>query len=106
MSSDVPALLITGAFDAVTPPSQADKAAKTFRTAKSCDSLVSVMTSSPRSDCGRQIVGDFLSRPDSYAPAAPTRDVAAHLRELLPSRPGFRRSTRIRSSPRLRSGSC
>jgi len=65
-SSDVPALLITGTFDAVTPPSQADEAAKTLPHGKVVrfpglghDVLIA-------SDCGRQIVADFLSRPDSY----------------------------------------
>jgi pimeloyl-ACP methyl ester carboxylesterase len=65
-SSDVPVLLITGTFDAVTPPSQADEAAKTLPHGKVVrfpglghDVFIA-------SDCGRQIVADFLSRPDSY----------------------------------------
>jgi pimeloyl-ACP methyl ester carboxylesterase len=65
-SSDVPALLITGTFDAVTPPSQAAEAAKTLRHGKVVrfpglghDVFIA-------SDCGRRIVADFLSRPDSY----------------------------------------
>jgi pimeloyl-ACP methyl ester carboxylesterase len=64
-SSDVPVLLITGTFDAVTPPSQADEAAKTLPHGKVVrfpglghDVFIA-------SDCGRQIVADFLSRPDS-----------------------------------------
>jgi pimeloyl-ACP methyl ester carboxylesterase len=64
--SDVPALLITGTFDAVTPPNQADEAAKTLPRSKVVrfpglghDVFIA-------SDCGRQIVADFLSRPDSY----------------------------------------
>jgi pimeloyl-ACP methyl ester carboxylesterase len=65
-SSDVPALLITGTFDAATPPSQADEAAKTLPNGKVVrfpglghDVFIA-------SDCARQIVADFLSRPDSY----------------------------------------
>jgi pimeloyl-ACP methyl ester carboxylesterase len=65
-NSDVPALLITGTFDAVTPPSQADEAAKTLRHGKVVrfpglghDVFIA-------SDCGRRIVADFLSRPDTY----------------------------------------
>jgi pimeloyl-ACP methyl ester carboxylesterase len=65
-SSGVPVLLMTGTFDAVTPPSQADEAAKTLPHGKVVrfpglghDVFIA-------SDCGRQIVADFLSRPDSY----------------------------------------
>jgi hypothetical protein len=54
-SSDVPALLITGTFDAVTPPSQAAEAAKTLRHGKVVrfpglghDVFIA-------SDCGRRI---------------------------------------------------
>jgi pimeloyl-ACP methyl ester carboxylesterase len=65
-SSDVPVLLMAGTFDAVTPPSQAEEAAKTLPHGKVVrfpgighDVFIA-------SDCGRQIVADFLSRPDSY----------------------------------------
>lgn len=57
---------MAGTFDAVTPPSQADEAAKTLPHGKVVrfpgighDVFIA-------SDCGRQIVADFLSRPDSY----------------------------------------
>jgi pimeloyl-ACP methyl ester carboxylesterase len=65
-SSDVPALLITGTFDAVTPPSQADEAAKTLPHGKVVRFPGLGHDVFSASDCGRQIVADFLSRPDSY----------------------------------------
>jgi pimeloyl-ACP methyl ester carboxylesterase len=64
--SDVPALLITGTFDAVTPPSQADEAAKTLPHGKVVRFPGLGHDVFTASDCGRQIVADFLSRPDSY----------------------------------------
>jgi pimeloyl-ACP methyl ester carboxylesterase len=65
-SSDVPALLITGTFDAVTPPNQADEAAATLPQGKVVRFPGLGHDVFAASDCGRQIVADFLSRPDSY----------------------------------------
>ena len=65
-SSDVPALLITGTLDAVTPPSQADEAAQTLRHGKMVRFPGLGHDVFSASDCGRQIVADFLSRPDGY----------------------------------------
>ena len=64
--SDVPALLITGALDAVTPPSQADEAAKTLPHGKVVRFPGLGQDVFSASDCGRRIVADFLSRPGSY----------------------------------------
>jgi pimeloyl-ACP methyl ester carboxylesterase len=65
-SSDVPALLITGSFDAVTPPSQADAAAKTLPQGKVVRFPGLGHDVYSASDCARQIVADFLSRPVGY----------------------------------------
>ena len=65
-SSDVPVLLITGTFDAVAPPSQADEAAKTLPHGKVVRFPGLGHDVYIASECGRQIVADFLSRPDSY----------------------------------------
>jgi pimeloyl-ACP methyl ester carboxylesterase len=64
--SNVPVLLLTGTFDAVTPPSQAHEAAATLphsRVVRFPGLGHDVLAAS---DCGRQIMADFLNRPDGY----------------------------------------
>ncbi|MFC9790446.1 alpha/beta hydrolase [Rhodococcus sp. NPDC127528] len=64
--SDVPALLMAGTFDAVTPPSQADEAARTL--------TKSAVVRFPGlghdvlgvSDCARTVMLNFLDHPDGY----------------------------------------
>ncbi|TQF69287.1 alpha/beta hydrolase [Rhodococcus spelaei] len=64
--SDVPALLMAGTFDAVTPPSQADEAATTLprstvvRFPGLGHDVLGV------SDCARTVMLDFLDHPDGY----------------------------------------
>lgn len=64
--SDVPALLLTGTLDAVTPPSQADLAAEGFpngRVVRITGSGHDVLNGSP---CAQQITLDFLDDPAGY----------------------------------------
>ena len=62
---NVPVLLLTGTFDAVTPPSQADEAAATpARRVVRFPGLGHDIVGS--SGCGRQIMADFLNRPEGY----------------------------------------
>jgi pimeloyl-ACP methyl ester carboxylesterase len=64
--SDVPALLLAGTLDAVTPPSQADLAAqglpngRVVRIAGSGHDVIS------RSTCAQRILVDFLDDPTGY----------------------------------------
>ena len=64
--SNVPVLSLTGTFDAVTPPSQADEAAATLSHSRVVrfPGLGHDVVSA--SDCGRQIMAEFLNRPDRY----------------------------------------
>jgi pimeloyl-ACP methyl ester carboxylesterase len=64
--SEVPALLLAGALDAVTPPSQAELAARTLphgRVVRFADSGHDVLS---RSVCAQHIVVDFLDDPTGY----------------------------------------
>ena len=64
--SDIPALLLTGTLDAVTPPSQADLAAEGFpngRVVRIAGSGHNALSSSP---CAQQITLDFLNEPTGY----------------------------------------
>ena len=57
---------MAGTFDAVTPPSQADLAASTLpnsRVVRFSGLGHDVLSAS---DCGRRVMADFLTRPDSY----------------------------------------
>lgn len=67
--SDVPVLVMTGTLDAVTPPSQADLAAKTLSRSRVVrfgglghDVLAS-------SDCAMAMLTEFLERPEGYSTA-------------------------------------
>lgn len=63
---DVPVLLMTGTLDAVTPPSRADEAAATLphgRVVRFPGLGHDVLSTS---DCARQIMADFLNRPDNF----------------------------------------
>ena len=64
--SNVPVQSLTGTFDAVTPPSQADEAAATLSHSRVVrfPGLGHDVVSA--SDCGRQIMAEFLNRPDRY----------------------------------------
>lgn len=64
--SEVPALLLTGTLDSVTPPSQADLAAEGFpngRVVRIAGSGHNALSSSP---CAQQITLDFLNDPTGY----------------------------------------
>ena len=64
--SDIPALLLTGTLDSVTPPSQADLAAEGFpngRVVRIAGSGHNALRSSP---CAQQITLDFLNDPTGY----------------------------------------
>jgi pimeloyl-ACP methyl ester carboxylesterase len=64
--SEVPALLLTGTLDSVTPPSQADLAAEGFpngRVVRIAGSGHNALSSSP---CAQQITLDFLDDPTGY----------------------------------------
>jgi pimeloyl-ACP methyl ester carboxylesterase len=64
--SDVPVLLMAGTFDAVTPPSQAEVAARTLPNSKVVRFPGLGHDVYSASDCGRRVMADFLIRPDSY----------------------------------------
>jgi pimeloyl-ACP methyl ester carboxylesterase len=64
--SNVPVLLLTGTFDAVTPPSQADEAAATLPHSRVVRFPGLGHDVVAASECGRQIMADFLNRPDGY----------------------------------------
>lgn len=64
--SDVPVLLLAGTFDAITEPSQADDAAATLTRSDVVRFPAIGHDVYAESDCGRAVVADFLSRPDSY----------------------------------------
>jgi pimeloyl-ACP methyl ester carboxylesterase len=66
VQSDIPVLLLAGTFDAITQPSQADDAAATLRNGRVVRFPGIGHDVYMESDCGRAIVADFLSRPDSY----------------------------------------
>ena len=66
VSSDIPVLLITGTFDAITEPSQADDAAATLTHSRVVRFPGIGHDVYMESECGRTVVADFLSRPDSY----------------------------------------
>jgi pimeloyl-ACP methyl ester carboxylesterase len=64
--SDIPALLLAGTLDAVTPPSQADVAAEGFpnaRVVRIAGSGHDVLSASP---CAQRITVDFLDDPRGY----------------------------------------
>jgi pimeloyl-ACP methyl ester carboxylesterase len=64
--SEIPALLLTGTLDSVTPPSQADLAAEGFpngRVVRIAGSGHNALSSSP---CAQQITLDFLNDPTGY----------------------------------------
>ena len=64
--SDVPVLLRAGTVDAVTPPSQADLAASTLPNSRVVRFPGLGHDVLSASDCGRRVMADFLTRPDSY----------------------------------------
>jgi len=64
--SGVPVLLLNGTLDAVTPPSQADEAAATLPHARVVRFRGLGHDVLPTSDCARQIVAEFLNRPDNF----------------------------------------
>ena len=62
----MPVLLLTATFDAVTPPSQADEAAATLPHSRVVRFPGLSHDVVGASDCGRQIMAEFLNRPDGY----------------------------------------
>ena len=64
--SDIPVLLLAGTFDAITQPSQADDAAATLTNSRVVRFPAIGHDVYSQSECGRTVVADFLTRPDSY----------------------------------------
>ena len=64
--SEVPVLLMNGTLDAVTPPSHADEAAATLPHARVVRFRGLGHDVLSTSDCARQIMAEFLNRPDNF----------------------------------------
>ncbi|MBJ8348152.1 alpha/beta fold hydrolase [Antrihabitans sp. YC2-6] len=65
-TSDVPVVLMAGTFDAVTPPSRADEAAKTLSNSKVVRFPGLGHDVLAASDCAQTVMANFLANPDDY----------------------------------------